>query len=519
MGETLQYMGQGLVLALSITNLITMAIGVTIGIIIGCLPGLSAAMGVALLLPLTFSMEASTGLIMLGAIYCGAIFGGSISAILIHTPGTPAAAATAIEGYKMTLNGEAGKALGTATISSFFGGLFSCIALYFFTPILAALAMKFGSPEYFWLSIFGLTIIAGVSSKSILKGLLSGAIGLLLSTIGMDPIDGVQRFMFGQSSLYEGINVTSALIGLFSLSQVLILAESKIEERAKAKKFNDSLLLSKQEMKDLLPTWLRSSVIGTLTGILPGAGASIACFLGYNAARQFAKYPEKFDNGSFEGVAGAEAANNAVTGGSLIPTLTLGIPGESVTAVLMGGLVIQGLTPGPNLFVGENALMTYTFFGGFVFIQFFMLVIGLIGSRGFAQISRLSDKILIPAVTVLCVVGSFAIHKNMTDVIIMLIFGVIGYFVRKFGLNNAAIVLALILGPIGERGLRRSLALSGGNPSILFSTPLTWVLIALSIFGIVSPFLMARIEKKSMDAANIPEEYENLDDVDDDIIE
>lgn len=516
MGETLQFMGQGFILALSLTNLVIMAIGVTIGIVIGCLPGLSAAMGVALLLPLTFSMEASSGLIMLGAIYCGAIFGGSISAILIHTPGTPAAAATAIEGYKMTLNGQAGKALGTATFSSFFGGLFSCIALYFFTPILAALAMKFGSPEYFWLSIFGLTIIAGVSSKSILKGLISGALGLLISTIGMDPIDGTQRFMFGQSSLYEGINVTCALIGLFSLSQVLILAEDKIKERAKAKKFKDSLLLSKNEIKDLLPTWLRSSVIGTLTGILPGAGASIACFLGYNTARQFAKYPEEFDNGSFEGVAGSEAANNAVTGGSLIPTLTLGIPGESVTAVLMGGLVIQGLTPGPNLFVGENAVMTYTFFAGFVLIQFFMLVIGLIGSKGFAQISRLSDKILIPAVTVLCVVGSFAIHRNLLDVVIMFIFGIIGYLVRKFGLNNAAIVLALILGPIGEKGLRRSLALSDGNPMILFSSPVSWVLIALSIFGILSPFFMAKFEKKAVEEAKSGDEFDFLDDTDED---
>lgn len=512
MSETLQLMGQGFVQAFTLINLFVMLIGVTIGIVIGCLPGLSAAMGVALLLPLTFSMEASTGMIMLGAIYCGAIFGGSIAAILIHTPGTPAAAATAIEGYKMTLKGKAGRALGTATMSSFFGGLFSCIALYFFTPVLASLAMKFGSPEYFWLSIFGLTIIAGVSSKSILKGLISGAIGLLLSTIGMDPIDGTQRFMFGQSSLYEGINVTCALIGLFSLSQVLILAEAKIKERAKAKKFKDSLLLSKQDIKDLLPTWLRSSVIGTLTGILPGAGASIACFLGYNTAKQFAKHPEEFDNGSFEGVAGAEAANNAVTGGSLIPALTLGIPGESVTAVLMGGLIIQGLTPGPNLFVGETAKMTYTFFAGFVFIQFFMLGVGLLGCRGFAQISRLSDKILIPAVTVLCVVGSFAIHRNMTDVYIMLIFGVIGYLVRKFGLNNAAIVLALILGPIGEKGLRRSLALSGGDVSILFSSPICWVLIALSIFGIFSPMIMAKFEKESVDKAVSGDEFDDLSD-------
>lgn len=492
----LNLIGQGFVQALSLTNLMLALIGVAIGIMIGCLPGLSAAMGVALLLPLTFNMQPENGLIMLGAIYCGAIFGGSISAILIHTPGTPAAAATAIEGYKMTLKGQAGKALATAATSSFFGGLVSCIALYFFTPFLAQLAMKFGSPEYFWLSIFGLTIIAGVSSDSIVKGLISGALGLLLSTIGMDPIQGTKRFMFGQAFLFEGINVTCALIGLFSLSQVLMLAEKKIVERSKAKEFSDSIKLSKEEVKELLPTWIRSSILGTLIGILPGAGASIACFVGYNTARGFSSKKEEFGHGSYEGVAGSEAANNAVTGGSLIPMLTLGIPGESVTAVLMGGLVLHGLTPGPSLFEGSTATMTYTFFAGFVIIQFMMLVVGLSGARGFANIARISDKILIPSVTVLCVVGSFAIHNSLYDVVIMLIFGVAGYFIRKFGLNNAAIVLALILGPIGERGLRRSLSLSGGNPAILFSTPLCWLLIALSIFGILSPIFMDKLQNK-----------------------
>jgi len=498
--ETLSLMGQGFIHALSPMNLLFAAAGTAIGIAIGCLPGLSAAMGVALLLPMTFAMPAETGLIVLGGIYCGAIFGGSISAILIHTPGTPASAATAIEGYQLTLQGKAGKALAVSCYSSFWGGLLSCISLYFFAPLLAKLAMKFGSPEYFWLSIFGLTIIAGVSSDSMLKGLMSGAFGLLLSTIGMDPIEGAKRFMFGQSALYEGINTTCALIGLFSMSQVLILAEKKIKERAKAAKFTDKLAITREEAKLLTPTILRSWIIGNLIGILPGAGASIACFMGYNTAHQFAKHPEQFGKGSIEGVAGSEAANNAVTGGSLIPMLTLGIPGESVTAVLMGGLIIQGLQPGPELFT-RYAPMTYTFFAGFVLVQFLMLGIGLLGCRGFAQISRLSDAILIPSVTVLCVVGSFAIHKNFLDVVIMMIFGIIGYMVRKFGLNAAAIVLALILGPIGEKGLRRSLVLSGGNPAILFSTPLCWVLIGLCVFGVLSPIFMSRMEKKSVEKA------------------
>lgn len=497
--ETLALMGMGFVHALSPVNILAMFVSTVVGVTIGCLPGLSAAMGVALLLPVTFGMDPATGLIVLGGIYCGAIFGGSISAILIHTPGTPASAATAIEGYQMTLRGQAAKALTVACFASFCGGLLSCLSLYFFSPVLAQLAMKFKSPEYFWLSLFGLTIIAGVSSKSILKGLMSGVFGLLLSTIGMDPMEGVPRFMFGQSTLYNGINTTCALIGLFSMSQVLILAEKKIVERANASAFKDKFGLNMAEIKKISPTIIRSWLIGNIVGILPGAGASIACFMGYNEARRFSKHKEEFGKGSIEGVAGSESANNAVTGGSLIPTLTLGIPGESVTAVLMGGLIIHGLQPGPELFT-TYAGMTYTFFAGFVLVQFFMLGIGLLGCKGFARISRLSDAILIPSIFLLCVVGSYAIHNNFVEVIIMMIFGVIGYLARKFDLNAAAIVLGLILGPIGEKGLRRSLLISDGDPSILFSTPICWVLIVLCVVGVLSPLLMSKVERRMKEA-------------------
>ena len=498
--ETLSLMGAGFIHACSPINLLAMIASTALGITIGCLPGLSAAMGVALLLPVTFGMDPATGLIVLGGIYCGAIFGGSISAILIHTPGTPASAATAIEGYKLTLKGQAAKALTVACFASFCGGLLSCISLYFFSPLLAELAMQFKSPEYFWLSIFGLTIIAGVSSRSLIKGLMSGVLGLLISTIGMDPMEGVERFMFGQPTLYNGVNTTCALIGLFSMSQVLILAEKKIVERAKAAKIKDKMTLSKAEVKRLMPTITRSWLIGNILGILPGAGATIACFMGYNEAKRFSKHKEEFGNGSIEGVAGSESANNAVTGGSLIPTLTLGIPGESVTAVLMGGLIIHGLQPGPELFT-TYAGMTYTFFAGFVLVQFAMLIIGLWGSKMFAHIARLSDRILIPCIFVLCVVGSYAIHNNFDEVIIMFVFGIIGYLVRKFDMNAAAIVLGLILGPIGENGLRRSLILSDGDPMILFSTPLCWMLIALCLVGILSPLFMNRVEKDMVEKA------------------
>ena len=504
-------MGQGFINTLSLINLLAMAGGVTLGIVIGCLPGLSAAMGVALMLPLTFTMPADTGLIVLGAIYCGAIFGGSISAILIHTPGTPASAATALDGYQLTLRGKAGKALATAVWSSFWGGLLSCISLYFFAPPLARLALKFMSAEKFWLGIFGLTIIAGVSSKSMIKGLMSGALGLLISTIGLDPIDGTKRFMFGHAFLAEGINVTCALIGLFSMSQVFILAEKKIKEKMQVTEFSDKIRLTHEERKLIAPTIVRSWIIGNIIGILPGAGASIACFMGYNTAKQFSKHKEDFGNGSLEGIAGSEAANNAVTGGSLIPTLTLGIPGESVTAVLMGGLIIQGLAPGPELFT-KHAGMTYTFFAGFVIVQFLMLIIGTVGCRWFAKLSHLSDAILIPSVTVLCVVGSYAIHRNLSDVVVMFIFGIMGYFMRKFDLNTAAVVLALILGPISEKGLRGALRVSGGDISCLFSSPVSWVLIALSVFGIFAPMLMGKLERKvAGDGGQSLEDFESIE--------
>lgn len=350
--------------------------------------------------------------------------------------------------------------------------------------------MKFGSPEYFWLALFGLTIIAGVTTGSMVKGLMSGAFGLILSTIGMDPMEGTARYMFGVDELYNGINVTCAMIGLFSMSQVFILMEKAIKECGSIVKFKDSVLLKAHELKQVAPTVIRSWLIGNIIGILPGAGASIACFLGYNTAKQFSKTPEKFGHGSIEGVAGSEAANNAVTGGSLIPTLTLGIPGESVTAVL----IIQGLQPGPELFT-KYAPMTYTFFAGFVIVQFFMLLIGLGGCRIFAHIAKISDAILIPCIFVLCVVGSFAINNSFVDVVLMFIFGVMGYLMRKIGLNTAAVVLALILGSIGERGLRRSLTLSGNDISILFSTPICWGLIILCVLSAFSPLLMDWLKK------------------------
>lgn len=487
----------GLLNALTLVNILAALGSVAVGIIVGALPGLSAAMGVALLIPITFGMPADTALIALAGVYCGAMYGGSISAILLHTPGTSSGAATAIDGYQLTLKGKAGKALATATIASFIGGFLSTIALYTLSPLLAKLALKFGPTEYFWLSIFGLTIIAGVSSKSMLKGLISGALGLVISTIGMDPMLGIPRFTFGSVSLLEGLPFTATLIGLFSMSQVLILSEKKIKDMEKPKKLTDKIYLTLDEIKRILPTSLRSTVIGVVAGILPGAGGTIASFIGYNEAKRFSKTKDKeeFGKGNIEGVAGAEAANNAVTGGSLIPTLTLGVPGNSVTAILLGGLIIQGLRPGPDLFTVHGKI-SYTFFAGFAIVNIFMLILGLFGVRFFAKISVVKDSILIPMIFALSVVGSYAINNRMSDVWVMFVFGIIGYFVKKFNLNAAAIVLALILGPIGETGLRRTLLINKGNVLALFNSTISWVLIILSLLSLLSPVIMSSFEKR-----------------------
>lgn len=479
-------------------NLLASLLSVAVGIMIGSLPGLSAAMGVALLIPLTFGMSTETGLIALAGVYCGAVFGGSISAILIHTPGTSSAAATALDGYQLTLKGKAKKALNTAVISSFGGAMISAVALYMFAPPLAKLALKFGPAENFWLSIFGLTIIAGVSSKSVIKGLLSGAFGLALSTIGMDPMSGTARFTMDSIYLLDGLPFTATLIGLFSMSQVFILSEKKLKKSLrKVVDDGDEEGISLKELKMLLPTVLRSGVIGSVVGILPGAGGTIAAFIGYDTAKKMSKNKDQFGKGCIEGVAGPEAANNAVTGGSLIPTLTLGIPGNSVTAVLMGGLIIKGLQPGPDLFTVHGKI-TYTFFAGFIVVNIFMLLLGLFASKHFAKISKVPNSVLIPIIFALSVIGSYAIKNSMFDVAIMFVFGIIGYFVKKFGLNAAAIVLALIIGPIGEEGLRRVTLMYPDNVmGQLLSSPISIVLITVSLLSLASPIVMGILERRS----------------------
>ncbi|MDF2821060.1 MAG: C4-dicarboxylate transporter permease [Clostridiales bacterium] len=489
----LELLGNGLVTVFSFKVLILIIGGVAGGIVIGALPGLTATMGVALLLPLTFGMDPVGGILLLLGIYAGAIYGGSISAILLKTPGTPAAAATVLDGFEMAKRGEAGRALGISTVASFAGGTISVILLTLISPQLAKLALKFSAAEYFALAMFGLSIIASISGKHLLKGLLAGVIGLLVSTIGIDLVTGYQRFTFGNMNLFNGLSFISVMIGLFALSQAFVSIETMVKKLVIKQKV-DRVLPSLSDIKKITPTTIRSGLIGTFIGIIPGAGADIGAFVAYNEAKRFSKHPNDFGTGIPEGIAAPEAANNGVTGGAMVPLLTLGIPGDATTAIMLGALIMQGLQPGPLLFV-NHAPLIYTIFAGFFVANLIVLILGLIGIRFFTKIIDIPSYVLTPIIIVLCVVGSFAINNSLFDVRVMLISGVIGYIMEKLEFPASPIVLALILGPMAERELRKALIMSGGEASVFFTRPISAVLLVVAAITLLTPIIKSIIKK------------------------
>lgn len=460
-----------------------MFVGVACGICIGALPGLTATMGVALLLPMTFGMDAAQGILMLLGIYVGAIYGGSISAVLLHTPGTPASAATAIDGYQLAQRGEAGRALGITTISSYIGGLISVVCLWLISPQLAKLALQFSSAEFFLLAVFGLCIIGNISGKDMEKGLICGCLGILVATIGIDSVTGYIRFS-DNINVLSGISYIPIMIGLFALSQAFEGIETIFEEQQMTTKI-DHVLPKKDDMKKILKTAPITGLIGTFIGIIPGAGADIGSFVGYNVARKLSKHPEKFGTGEPEALAGPEGGNNGVTGGAMIPMLTLGVPGDAVTAIMIGALTIQGLTPGPMLFQNHKVLVYTIFFGMFV-ANTLMVLMGLSGLRLFIKVLSVPKPILTPIIFVLCVVGSYAMRNNVFDVAVMLVAGIIGYFMSKVKIPTSPAILGLILGPMAEKNFRTALLKSGGNIQTFFASPISWffiLLIVLTLFG------------------------------------
>ncbi|MDF3005255.1 MAG: tripartite tricarboxylate transporter family protein [Oscillospiraceae bacterium] len=489
----------------SMDAIIALFAGTVGGMIIGALPGFSAAMGVSLLIPITYGMSPVAALTMLTAMYTSAIYGGSITAILCHTPGTPASAATAIDGFQLTKQGRGMEAMGVSTFGSAVGGTISAVAMLLIAPALGAFSLRFSVLEYFLLSVFGLTVIASLAGDSIIKGLFSGILGLMLGCVGLDAITGFPRMTLGVIQLEDGINFVPALIGLFSISQVMSLAwdvyhgkkGSVIEDEENLKK--SRLLPPWDEMKTLFPTMARCSVVGTIVGIVPAAGAGVSSWICYSMGKKFSKHPEKFGHGSLEGVASCETGNNAATGGALIPLITLGLPGSSVAAILLGGMMIHGLTPGAAMFT-KNANTTYAIMIGFLFANILMGIIGLFAARYIARVSAVPMGYLGPVITALCVIGTYAIRNNLFDVGVMIFFGLFGFILKRCGFAAPPMILGMVLSEICENNWRRAVILAnakGGMLSYFLSRPISIVLALLIVFSLFSPMIMSYVDKKS----------------------
>lgn len=478
---------QGLMLLLHWQNFVWMNIGLVIGIVFGAIPGLTVILAIVLFLPFTYSLGAVESFMFLLGIYCAGGYGGSISAILIHTPGTPHAAATMLDGYPMAQRGEARKAMTIALDASTVGGLLSAFSLLFFAPQVAKLAERVGTPEYFLVCLFGLTIIAGVSGKSLIKGLIACFFGLFIETIGIDPMTGGTRFIFGNINLYSGFDLVICLIGLFALGEVL--SKSKIGSGKTISNGvpNDNGTISLQEYKRMGLPVILSAIIGIIIGIIPGTGASMASFFSYNIAKNISHHPEEFGHGSIEAISAAETANNAVTGATLIPLLTLGIPGDGCVAIMMGALMINGLTPGPKLFQDHGPVM-YAIMLGLVLVNIFMFVQGRLLTKVFVKVINIPVSILTPIIVIFCFAGAFSVNSSTFDIGTTLVFAAIAYILGKLDFPTIPILLGLVLGQLTEENFRRSLILSDGSWKIFVSSPVCIIFIGLILVALTLVF-------------------------------
>lgn len=459
-------------------------LSVLIGVVIGALPGLSSPMAVALLLPFTIGMEPALAISMMAALYCAGTFGGSITAILINTPGAPPAVATALDGYPMAQRGEAGRALGMAAVASVIGGVFSLIVFIVAAPLLAAIALEFRPQEYFALTLFGLSMLAAISGRSALRNLIAGVAGVLVSTVGIHLVTGVERFTFGSTGLYDGIDFVPVLIGLFAIGEML--KQSQVLEVVRERVRKVAIRLpSREDFRRCWGTILRSCAIGTFIGILPAEGTTVAAIMGYNEAKRWSKNKHEFGHGAIEGVAGPEAANNAGTGGAMVPTLALGIPGSGTTAIILAALIMHGMRPGPFL-LRETPEFMYAIFTAMLLANFMFLAIGLGGAKLFAMITLVPRTFLWPSVFVLSMVGAYAYRQTMFDVWVMLIAGLIGFFALRQGFGPAPFVMGLVLGGLVERSWSQAMIIFDSAWWRFFESPicnLFFALTALSLFG------------------------------------
>ena len=482
--------------AFTLSNLLAVLIGVMIGQLAGAMPGITISLGMALLLPFTFGLEASTAISLLLGLYMGGMTGGSYSAILLGMPGTPSAAATMLDGHPMSKQGQAGKALGTAVISSFMGGLIGFTALVLFAPLIAGVALGFGQPELFALVFLGLSLIVTFSGASVVKGLIAGVVGLMIMTIGLDPLTATPRFTFGRVELQEGIPLLVALIGLFVIPQLIdsMTAKARLTPPAVS-----------TGLKNILPNWsivkrlpkgiVIGGSIGVGIGAIPGAGGPIAVFLAYDTARRVSREPEKFGTGAPQGVGTAEAANSGMAGGAMIPLITLGIPGDPITAVLLGALLIQGLAPGPFLFA-EQPQFVYGVFVTFLIAIVINLAFSLFGGiRLILQALRAPSHLLLPFIAAMALLGSYAIRNMLFDSFLMIAFGILAYLMRRYSFPVLPMLLALVLGPPLERHLRLSLSISGGDPTIFVTRPVAATLVLLGLLALTSPLWGALLRR------------------------
>lgn len=479
--------------------LLVMLVGSIIGVVVGALPGASATMALAVMIPVTFWFEEDVSLLLLISVYCSGVFGGSISACLLNIPGTPASAATCFDGAPLTKRGEGGKAVLVALLASSFGGLISGVALLFCAPALASLALKFGAPETMMVALFGLTMVASLSSDKLVKGLMMGAIGMLIGTIGLSP-SGTARFTFGSINLYGGLQTVPILIGVFSIPEVIRMISSKGWKMEQGS--NSKMHITWKELKSLIPTCSVSTLCGLIIGLIPAIGPETATFIGYDRAKKMAKPEEQgtFGKGNIKGVAASESANNAVCGTSLAPMFALGIPGSGAAMVMMGGLMIHGLTPGPTLFREKMPLLT-TIFLGFIIAQLFMLVVGYGACKLAPLVFKVHHLVLAPIILVICMVGTFATNNSIFDVFIMLGFGVAAYFLGNAGYSCVPLVLGMLLGKQFETNLARTLVLSQKQGFLAFfcSRPIALLLAALTLLTIVLPIIMEHRKKRRLE--------------------
>lgn len=479
----------GIELILTPTSLGLIFISVLIGVIIGALPGLSSTMAVALLLPFTLNMEPIVAIAMMAALYCAGTFGGSITAILINAPGAPPAVATALDGYPMAQRGEAGRALGIAAVSSVCGGLLSLVAFIVAAPLLAQVALSFRPQEYFALTLFGLSMLAAISGKSAPRNLISGLFGVMVSMIGIHLVTGVERFTFGTNFLYDGVDFVPVLIGVFAIAELLKQASLHSTKLERIKNVAVKLP-SKEDFKRIWTTILRSTGIGTIVGILPAEGTTVAAIMGYNEAKRWSKHPEEFGKGSVEGIAGPEAANNAGTAGAMVPTLALGIPGSGTTAVILAALIMHGFRPGPFL-MRETPEILYALFTAMFIANFAFLFVGLAGAKVFSMITLIPRTFLWPSVFCFSVVGAYAYQQQMFDVWVMLISGLIGFVALRHGFGPAPFVMGLVLGGLLEESWSQAMIIFDSDWTLFFHSWIANFFYLLTILSLASPFIAA----------------------------